>query len=173
VYRRILKEKKLFLLPELTQGSGQFPHSKARIVEDGKDYYFDAIEGIPPPCFADFEKSFAVLRISLVMQTLTALERTGIEKGFDVYTEGGFRRDESYSTLLSSAFADNKIYLTDINEASALGAAMTAKMAISGKSLKDLAGDFEIGYYEQGKRAFPELEAYRAAWLAEAAKVTD
>jgi sugar (pentulose or hexulose) kinase len=123
-----------------------------------------------PPCFNSDEKSFAVLRISLVMQTLTALERIGIKNGYEVYTEGGFRKDESYNRLLSSALVNSKVFLTDIAEAAALGAAMTAKMALSGKSLKDLAGDFEISYQEQEKSSFPELEAYRQAWLREAEK---
>jgi len=167
IHRSILKEKRLFLLPELTQGSGQFPASRARIVEDGKNYYFDNMDSMPP-CFNSYEKSFAVLRISLVMQTLTALERIGIKNGYEVYTEGGFRKDESYNRLLSSALVNSKVFLTDIAEAAALGAAMTAKMALSGKSLKDLAGDFEIGYQEQEKSSLPELEAYRQAWLYQA-----
>ena len=165
LYRSILKEKRIFLLPELTPGSGQFPSSRARIVEDGKNYYFDAAEPAAP-CLSDFEKCFAVLRISLVMQTLTALERSGFEKGHEVYTEGGFRKDESYSRLLASALPDNKLFLTDISEASALGAAMTAKMALTGKPLADLAGDIEIIYQAQENGFFPELEAYRTAWLA-------
>jgi glycerol kinase len=155
-------------LPELTPGSGQFPNSKARIVEDGKNYFVNDNEDLCPPCFADYEKSFAVLRISLVMQSMTAIERSGIKEGFDVFTEGGFRKDESYSVLLSSAFPNNKVYLTDIKEATALGAAMTAKMALKSISLKELADDFEIGYFEQEKKSFPELESYRKAWLAEA-----
>jgi len=177
LYRSVLKEKKVFLLPELTQGSGQFPLSRARIVEDGKNYYFVDLEKSAaletslwePPCFGDYEKLFAVLRISLVMQTLTALERTGIDNACEVYTEGGFRKDESYFNLLSSALV-NKVFLTDVSEAAALGAAMTAKMALSGKSLDDLSEDFEISYIEQGKLSFPELDGYRAAWLAEAGK---
>jgi len=169
LYRSILKEKRIFLLPELTPGSGQFPFSRARIVEDGKNYFFDAMAS-EPPCFSDFEKTFAVLRISLVMQTLTALERIGIKNGYDIYTEGGFRKDESYSRQLASALPNNSVYVTNINEATALGAAMTAKMALSGKSLKDLAGDFEISYQQQEKGSFPELEAYRQAWLAQAEK---
>jgi len=172
IYRLLLREKNLFLLPELTKGSGQFPFSKARIVENGKDYYFGS-EDFAPPCLGDFEKCIAALRISLVMQTLTALERAGIESGCEVYTEGGFRRDEVYNRLLASALTNNKVFLTDISEASALGAAMTAKMALSGKSLADLAGDFEISYKEQEKGSFPELEVYRQAWLAEAEKMKD
>ena len=168
LYRLILKEKKIFLLPELTQGSGQFPSSRARITEDGKNYYFDEV--MPAPCFDDYEKAFAVLRISLVMQVLTALERAGIKNGNEVYTEGGFRKDPAYNLLLSSALAGNKVFLTDINEASALGAAMTAKMAVSGKTLHDLAEDFRINYLEQEKYSIPELETYRLAWLEEAGK---
>jgi len=169
LYRSILKEKRIFLLPELTPGSGQFPFSRARIVEDGKNYFFDSAAP-QPPCLADYEKTFAALRISLVMQTLTALERTGIKNGYDVYTEGGFRKDEAYSRLLASARSHNNVYLTDMSEATALGAAMTAKMALCGKTLKDLAKDFEISYQQQEKGSFPELETYRQAWLAEAEK---
>jgi hypothetical protein len=169
LYRSIFREKKLFLFPELTPGSGQFPFSRARICEDEKNYYFGNFSS-KPPCFGNYEKLFAILRISLAMQTLTALERAGLENGYEIYTEGGFRRDESYNRLLASSLADNKVYLTDIAEASAFGAAMTAKMAISGKPLKDLSGDFEISYREQEKCSFPELEAYRKAWLAEAEK---
>jgi len=176
LYRSILKEKKVFLLPEITQGSGQFPLSRARIVENEKDYYFNDIEKSQgdqktsmqkPSCFGDYEKFFAVLRVSLVMQTLTALERAGIDNACEVYTEGGFRKDESYFRLLSSALV-NKVFLTDVDEASALGAAMTAKMALSGKTLNDLSDDFEISYIEQEKLSFPEMEEYRKAWLTEA-----
>jgi len=164
IYRRILSEQRFFLLPELKQGSGQFPSSKARLSIDGSNYFFNDIK----ESFADYETSYALLRVSLVMQTLTALDRTGIKKGYDIYTEGGFRKDESYSRLLSSYYKENKVFLTSINEASALGAAMIAKMAVSGKSLKDLAEDFNIIYNEQEKGNFPEMESYRRAWFKEA-----
>lgn len=169
LYRSMLYDRKLFLLPELTPGSGQFPASKARITENGTDYLFEDIEnGTRPPSFSDYEKCFAALRIALVMQTITALERAGLEAGYEIFTEGGFRKDESYSRLLSSAFGKNKVYLTGIAEATALGAAMTAKMALTGKSLADLADDFTVDYREQEKPHIPELDAYRKAWLAEA-----
>lgn len=169
VYRSVLKEKCLFLLPELKQGSGQFPDSRARIVENGKSYFFGSRD-FSLPCACDAEKSFAALRISLVMQTLTALERAGIESGTEVYTEGGFRKDESYNRLLASALPGNKVFISSIDEATAIGAAMTAKMALSGKSLADLADDFEISYLEQEKGFFPELYEYRQEWLKEAEK---
>jgi sugar (pentulose or hexulose) kinase len=164
LYRTILKEKRVFLLPEITPGSGQYPRSKARISEDGTDYPFETTAGRTPPCFAAYEEAFAVLRISLVMQTLTALERIGLARGAEIYTEGGFRKNEAYNRLLSSAFAENRVFLTDIAEATALGAAMTAKIALTGKDLSELAGDFNVEYREVEKSNFPELASYREAW---------
>ena len=166
VYRSIIKEKRIFLLPELTPGSGQFPASKARITEDNQDFFYDRTEN--PPCLKDYETSFAVLQLSLVMQTMTALERAGLEKGYEIFTEGGFRKNEPYNILLASAFPENKYFLTDIAEATALGAAMTAKMALTGKKLTDLAGDFTVDYREIEKYSIPELEVYRKAWLEKA-----
>jgi sugar (pentulose or hexulose) kinase len=166
-YLSILKEKRAFLLPELTPGSGQFPQSRARVVEDGREYpYAEISRGRQrPPCFKDYETGLALLRISLVMQSLTALERTGLLPGIEVFTEGGFRKNEAYNTFVSAALKDNRVFLTDINEATALGAAMTAKMALTGKGLADLSGDFEIEYQEIPKTDIPDLFPYRERWL--------
>jgi hypothetical protein len=172
LYRSILKEKNAFLMPELTAGSGQFPLSKPRVVEDGKEYHFADIAGgkAVPSGFAKYETGIALLRISLVMQNLTTLERTGLTPNAEVYIEGGFRKDEAYNGLLSAALGKNRVFLTDIAEATALGAAMTAKMALTGKQLGDLARDFEIDYQEVAKTEIPELAPYRKAWLALAEK---
>jgi sugar (pentulose or hexulose) kinase len=137
------------------------------VVEDGQEYHFEDIRRgtVLPPCFKDYETGFAVLRISLVMQTLTALERTGLAPGAEVFTEGGFRKNEAYNALVSAGLKNNRVFLTDIAEATALGAAMTAKMALTGKSLADLANDFEVEYKEVAKSEIPELFPYRTAWL--------
>jgi sugar (pentulose or hexulose) kinase len=134
-------------------------------VENGREYPYKDIARGQPPGFADYETGFALLRLSLVMQSLTALERTGLLPGTEVFTEGGFRKNEAYNTLLSAALQDNRVFLTNIDEATALGAAMTAKMALTGKALADLAGDFEVEYQEIPKTAIPELFSYREAWL--------
>ncbi|MDR0561324.1 MAG: carbohydrate kinase [Spirochaetaceae bacterium] len=166
-YRSILRNRNIFLLPELTPGSGQFPQSRARVVEDSRDYPFEEIRSgaSVPPCFRDYETGFAVLRLSLVMQSITSFERIGIAQGAEIFSEGGFRKDTAYNGLLSSALPENRVFLTDIAEATALGAAMTAKMALAGKGLADLSKDFEITYQEVAKTAIPELAPYRKAWL--------
>jgi sugar (pentulose or hexulose) kinase len=177
LYRTILAEKDAFLLPELVAGSGQFPGSKSRVTEAGTEYrYEDIISGKAiPPSFQNYERGIALLKISLVMQTITALERTGVsvtggqefgDSPGEVFTEGGFRKDEAYNALISSFLKKQRVYLTDIAEATALGAAMTAKMALTGKPLADLAKDFDIDYHEVPKTVIPEIFPYREAWLS-------
>ena len=178
-YRKILREADCFLLPELLAGTGQFPGSKPRVVEGGKTWAYADIAGGAggmdcgagrPPCFDDYEQGFAVLRISLVMQSLVALERTGLQAGTEIFTEGGFRKNEAYNRLLSAAFRNNRVYLTGIAEASALGAALTAKMALTGKGLTELAGFLDVEYQEVEKSDIPELFSYRKAWMVEVEK---
>jgi len=166
LYRAILAERRTFILPELTPGSGQFPGSVPRVVTGGRDYpYAGLAAGEPlPPGLEDYERGIAVLRISLVMQTLTALERAGLDGGAEVFTEGGFRKNEAYNALLAAALPGNRVFLSDITEATAFGAAMTAKMALTGQRLSELAQDFDIDYTEVPKADLPELSPYRAAW---------
>ncbi|MDR3114558.1 MAG: carbohydrate kinase [Treponema sp.] len=166
-YRSLLAEKRAFLMPELTPGSGQFPRSKPRVMEDGREYPFTGIaqRSQIPGVFKRYEQGIALLGISLVMQTLTALERTGLIPGTKIIIEGGFRKDKAYHTLLAAALPNNPVFLTDIAEATALGAAMTVKMALTGKKLPELSGDLEIAYQEVLKIGIPELDPYREAWL--------
>ncbi|MDR2900572.1 MAG: carbohydrate kinase [Treponema sp.] len=166
-YQSILKEQTAFLMPELIPGSGQFPQSKARIIENGKIYLFEDIESGAsiPNLFQHYEEAYALLNISLAMQSLTALERTGLNPGESVFTEGGFKKNQIYNTLVSAGIPSNKVFLTDIAEASALGAAMIARMALTGQSLQDLADILNIDYYEVEKPSLPEVFSYREAWL--------
>ncbi len=168
LYDEVLAEKSLFVLPEIVSGSGQFPGSKPRVVENGKVYPLEGIrtKQSVPPSFSKPEVARAALKISLVIQTLVAAERAGLDTTKEFFTEGGFRKNEAYNALMSAALPENKVLLTDIAEATALGAAMTAKMALTGKKLADLAGDFSVEYTEIPKQIFPGFEAYKKAWLA-------
>jgi len=167
LYDSVLQKRNAFILPEIVPGSGQFPGSRPRLVEDGKTYSLEDIKTGKnvPEVFHNYEEAMAVLRISLVSQTLVAFERAGLDDTKEIFTEGGFRKNEAYNLLVSAALPHNKVSLTDIAEATALGAAMTAKMALSGKKLTELSGDFEVEYKEVPKRPFPAFAAYHAAWL--------
>lgn len=174
VYRSIVASASEFILPELVPGSGQFPGSRPRAVQGGRDYALAEIESGRniPPFMSDVKRALAVLNISLALQTRVALERTGLSPGTEVFTEGGFRKNAGYNSVLAAALGGGA-FLTDISEATALGAAMTAAAALAGTQPDALGDRFDIEYKAVSpmeglgsKNGFGDLEKYRAAWLA-------
>ena len=159
-----------FILPEVVPGSGQFPGSRARAVEKGKIYLMEDIQsGKAVPAFMkDPAKAMAILDASLVIQTQVALERAGLAPGAEVYTEGGFRKNADYNGLLAAALPGTPVKLTDIAEATALGAAMTAIAALEKSTPDALGSRFEVSYKDV--RPMPDtagFTAYREAWHAQ------
>jgi hypothetical protein len=155
-----------FLLPELVSGSGQFSGSKSGILEGGVFYPTAEIQkGKIPPLLRDGPRFYAALTLSLVIQTISGAKRAGLREGSLLYIEGGFRKDRAYSALLASALGANRIYLTDMKEATATGAAISALMAYTGKSLEELGQYARIEKEEIKAESFPGLEAYMEDWL--------
>ena len=166
-YPSVFRNLDAFILPEVVPGSGQFPGSRARAVEHGKTYLFEDIEsGRAVPAFMkDPVRAMAVLNASLVIQTLVALGRAGLAAGSEVFTEGGFRKNSDYNSLLASALPGNPVRLTDIAEATSFGAAMTAVAALEGCEPDALRDRFEVSYTDVA--AMPGAEcfaSYREAW---------
>jgi sugar (pentulose or hexulose) kinase len=168
-YPTVFQDKDCFILPEVVPGSGQFPGSRARAVEKGKTYLLEDIQsGKAVPAFMqDPAKAMAVLNASLVIQTQVALERAGLAPGAEVYTEGGFRKNADYNGLLAAALPGTPVKLTDIAEATALGAAMTAIAALEQCTPDALGSRFEVSYKEvQPMPGTAGFAAYREAWHA-------
>lgn len=121
----------------------------------------------------DGERAMAALNISLALQTLVALERAGLKPGTEVFTEGGFRKNAGYNAALASSLRGagygDGVYLTDISEATAFGAAMTATAALEGCEPEALGDRFEVHYKPVRPMEGLDLDRYRAAWLALAA----
>jgi sugar (pentulose or hexulose) kinase len=171
-YRAVIRDASEFILPELVPGSGQFPGSMPRAVQGGREYALVDVESgrSVPGFFKDEKKALAALNLSLAFQTIVALERAGLGKGTDVFTEGGFRRNAGYNAILAAALG-GRAYLTDISEATAFGAAMTAQAALEGIEPGALGDRFDIDYKQvRPMEGLGDLEGYRAAWLALVAK---
>jgi len=168
IYANIVKERSAFILPEIVPGSGQFPGSIPQAVEGGIRYRLPGIEaGTSRPAFlADPAKAEAVLNLSLVLQTMVALDRAGLADGQKIFTEGGFRNNAPYNAILAAALPRNPVFLTDMHEASSFGAALTGLAALEGKSPSDLSDLFSIVQTQAipmgGLEGFDE---YREEWL--------
>jgi sugar (pentulose or hexulose) kinase len=170
VFQDVIKKADAFIMPEIVHGSGQFKGSVAGAWEGGTFYPFTEIRaGHAPAFFAEREKFWAVLDLSMAVQTDVTLKRAGLENGMRVFTEGGFRKNKGYNALLAQLLSAEMpgvtAFLTSMKEATSYGAAMTALMALNGRdSLKP--DSIDITYDKVASGTFAGLDAYKAKWLA-------
>ncbi len=167
LYESILTERKLFIIPGGVIGGGMFPNSEARVVEKGESYSFDEIMGggRRPEFFNDFERSYAVLNLSLAIETQVALKRINHESGEAIFTEGGFRNNDSYNILLSAMNPESKIFLSNLDEATAFGAALLGKCALERKTPNDMKDHFKIETQEVAYQKLSRIEDYIETFL--------
>jgi len=129
VIKEIIESCDCFVIPTLTPGSGQFPNSKPRIINEKKFY-------------SDYITAYHVLCLSLAIQSYFAIKQIINEKrNTMIYVEGGFRNNDIYIKLLSSLFKKNKVFSTDVKQATSLGAGICAKCAYEGISPEELSQD--------------------------------
>jgi sugar (pentulose or hexulose) kinase len=160
VFKKILSEGKTFVIPSLTQGCGQFPFSKPRIVGE-KNFYRSA------------EIAYHTLCLSVAIQSYYAIQQAvGKDEGkkIDIYVEGGFRNNKVYLGMLSVLFPENDVYVTDIEEATSLGAALCGKCAyenISTDKMKEiLPGMVKIKKVLVPKVSIPQREIMVKRYIA-------
>ncbi|OIO00379.1 hypothetical protein COY52_05720 [Candidatus Desantisbacteria bacterium CG_4_10_14_0_8_um_filter_48_22] len=126
--KEIISENKCFIIPTVIKGTGQFQDSKPGIT-DRRFFYRDA------------RTAYTVLNISLALQSYFAIKQAfGREesKSIPVYVEGGFRNNGIYLNALSALFTGQPVVATEIQEATALGAAICGKCAAEGISPRDI-----------------------------------
>lgn len=146
LYNDVLSRAEEFVLPSVVQGTGQFPHSEPRVIDRGTEYPFEQIKSgeSVPPLFEDHARAFAVLNVSLAIQSRIALERVGTAADGTIYIEGGFRNNTDYVSLLAALFPYASLARTDMQEATAFGAALLGKAAYDGCRLESLGSLFAI-----------------------------
>jgi len=167
LYQKIIDDKELFILPGISKGTGQFPDSNARVVEQDKVYNFTDIETqhTSPSFFRNKEIAYSVLNLSLVIQTKISLDRVDMEKGMSIYTEGGFSHNKAYNILLSSLYPESNVYLTNLNEATAYGACILGKAAYENKHPNELNDFIQIRNIEVPKHKLEGLDLYIEKFL--------
>jgi len=160
IFELIINEKKLFIIPSIIP-IGILPSSSAKIIEGGTVYTFgDISAGNRPDFFNDMDTAYAVLCISLAIHTMMAIKQVGLEKGDTVYIEGGFRKNDSFMSVLSALLPDNPVSLSNLEEATSFGAAVLARSAISRKSPADMKDSFSIETQEVSKPDFTGVDNY-------------
>ncbi len=144
-------DERVFVLPTLFPGSGMFPDTRASLVR--ADLLFE------DPLLA-----FMALDLSLAIQSHVAVTATTSNTHPDVFIEGGFRNNKPYMAILSALFAGSRVYLSDLAEATAFGAAILNKCAVEGCEPAEVAGAFSIETTEVAPVEIPGLDRYVEAF---------
>ncbi len=167
LYQRVISEQSAFILPGVID-TGPFPHSISRVHENGTDYLLKDIQAgsVKPACFADSAYAYAVLNLSLALHSVANFKNVGLEDGMTIYIEGGFRKNDAYHALLAALCPQNHVVLSNLQEATAFGAALMNIAAVEGKSLNDIGDKFTIDTTDIEKRHFDALDAYQEKFLA-------
>ena len=167
LYQRVIDQRQHFIIPGVLPGTGQFPDSRARIVDAGREYDLEEVRSgtVVPPLFQDLPAAYAALNLSLALQSKVALQRIGITPGMAIFTEGGFRHNLDYNVLLAAFLDDNPVYLTGVEEATSLGAAITAIAARDGEEPMAYESLFEIETFPVRPESFRGLNEYEDAFL--------
>ncbi|MCL3780839.1 carbohydrate kinase [Prolixibacteraceae bacterium JC049] len=98
--------------------------------------------------FNSFEESYTQLMIDLTLLCIESLELIISEKDKTkkIFISGGFARNEIFVRLIATHFPDKQVYTSEIDNASALGAALVIWETISQQN-----PNIELGLKEQKK----------------------
>jgi len=167
LYQRAIRQQQHFIFPSILRGTGQFPDSSPRVYEEGEFYTLEEIQkgARVPNFFFDYPAAYAVLNLSLAIQSKVALERVGAKDGQQIFTEGGFRNNPDYNTLISATFPGASISLSNMGEATSYGAAIVGAVAYEKRPPKELAERVQIDAHAFRNTSFEGLDGYIARFM--------
>ncbi len=172
VLERIMRDRKRFILPSVVKGTGIFPDARPRAIDGSEEYPLEKIRTKErvPGFFRDYETVHAVLTLSLALQTREALSMIGYTGRGSLFIEGGFRKNRMYNMLLSALYPDAEVVLTNLEEATAFGAALLGHAAVESKSPDALADRFEIKTTPLARDSLDGLTGYADEFAAKLAQ---
>lgn len=175
IYQELITAADTFILPGVMPGTGPFPHSVSRLVHGDQTTTLAAIRtGASPLGLGQNPvRDYAVLCLSLALQTAEMLEKLELEAGMRVFIEGGFRHNVGYQQILGALCPNIRIELSSLSEATAFGCGLLTLAATRGCRLADLADTVAIDTTPVTIGNFPSLDRYRTRFLAHARSHTE
>ncbi|NRA39915.1 MAG: hypothetical protein HRU15_17365 [Planctomycetes bacterium] len=172
LYEKILSDASCFIIPGVAQ-AGPFPFAKSRIIDGDQEVSLSDAQknGMNSEHFADSNYMYGVLNITLAMISHANFKNVGLDDGLRIYIEGGFRKNTPYHNLLAALCPSNDLVLSNLEEATAFGAALMNTAAIRGCDLREVNDIFELKTDAIGKHSFTGLDAYYEKFLEHVARI--
>ena len=168
LYKSVLDRCSEFVLPSVTKGTGIFPKSLPRVVDGDKIVGLEDLQNAKdaPAFMEDFDRTCAVLILSLAIQTAKAFEYVDFEDGDTIFVEGGFRHNQPYLKLLKALYPASRVCTTEIKEATALGSAICGLALLEGKRPDELTTAVEIGAIDVDDTPAIDIKRYMEKFVA-------
>ncbi|PCJ61921.1 MAG: hypothetical protein COA79_06395 [Planctomycetota bacterium] len=151
----------LVIIPGILESTSIFADSQPGVYTKGEWFPFQQIKNNPEILKSiNAEELYLALNISLAIQTTEQLNRLNTDQKESVYIEGGFINNQTYLSCLKSLNPNLVFKQSNLQEATAYGAAITITMAKKLPTHKELQ---ELIQYESNEIKFenlPSLEEY-------------
>lgn len=165
VVRRVVQEKKLFVVPGVLAEATAFPGVKPRVIEEGQVHLLEDLRGQGKPMTRLEQDYFAALNLGLAIATKKMLACCGIGNKTTVFIEGGFAKNRVYCEALAALCPDQSFVLTATKEGTAFGTALTGWMLARNESIDEVGKRFSIEQVPVARGDYGDLAAYEAAFL--------
>lgn len=145
----------------------QFPKVAGGVLDSGAEIPLAELRaGRKPAWFADQRRAHMRINVSLALQSRVALERTGMGPETTVFIEGGFRQNETYRHVLADLFPHTTVACTNLEQATATGAAVLAQALAEQGHPRDFADRLTIDESPVTPPRLRNLDAYAEAFYA-------
>ncbi len=157
----------IFLTGGLVSGAKAFAGSVPALWLGGREIPLAALResGLDSTLIGKGE-FLAALNLSLAIQTVEELNRSGLRSGTKIFIEGGFAKNREYCRILAALLPTNRVCLTDLEEATAFGTALCAWKLVEKTELEDLSSRFEITIDRVEPIPIPGLDLYAERYRA-------
>jgi len=165
--RRVVAEKRLFVIPGVLPDASAFPGAKPRVVNGSQEHPIEMLKAAPDKPMTPLGQAYyAALNLSLALATRKMLSWCAVKPGTTIFIEGGFAKNTAYCELLATLCPEQRFVLTNVQEGTSFGAALTGWMCAEGLSLESIGSEFDIETTPIARRDYGNLDAYQDAFQA-------
>ncbi len=165
--RRVVADKRLFVIPGVLPDASAFPGAKPRVVNGDRVQSLEALKAAPDKPMTRLGQAYnAALNLSLALATRKMLSWCAVKPGTTIFIEGGFAKNTAYCELLATLCPEQQFVLTNVKEGTSFGAALTGWMLAEGLTLEAIGHEFNIETTPIPRRDFGDLGAYESAFQA-------
>lgn len=163
--RKVIAERKLFVIPGVLSGAKPFPNATPRVVNGETEYPLQTLQAQDDRPMTPLDQDYyAALNISLAFATRRMLRLCGVKEGTKVFVEGGFANNVPYCEVLATICPEIEVLLTNVKEGTSFGAALTGWMLHEGLSLSRIGKEFKIETSRVVSRDFGDIASYYDAF---------